>query len=360
MTTVTTGPVNAQSASPDAAASAASASPAASSAADGPVAIVIHGGAGTIRRDNMSAEKETAYREALNRALSAGHDVLTGGGSAVDAVVAAITTMEDDSLFNAAKGAVFTSETTVELDASIMNGETRQAGALTGVKHIRNPIELARTIMNESVHVMLAQEGAETFAKQQGFEMVPNEYFYTERRRRAAERARENGPTGDVRLPDSYDPETAEEDAPLDEEKFGTVGAVALDQNGNIAAGTSTGGTTNKRFGRIGDSPIIGAGTYADNETCGVSATGHGEYFIRAAAAHSVAARMKFGDLSLAEAARITVMEELPAMPPNGGSGGLIALDAEGNIAMPFNTSGMYRGYVDTAGNQVVKIYEDE
>ena len=354
---VTGAPVNAQSSatsSPDASASTAA------SAANGPVAIVIHGGAGTIRRENMSTEKEAAYREALNRALSAGHDVLTGGGSAVDAVVAAITTMEDDSLFNAAKGAVFTSENTVELDASIMDGETRQAGALTGVKHIRNPIELARTIMNESVHVMLAQEGAETFAEQQGFEMVPNEYFYTERRRRAAERARENGPTGDVRLPDSYDPETAEEDAPLDEEKFGTVGAVALDQNGNIAAGTSTGGTTNKRFGRIGDSPIIGAGTYADNETCGVSATGHGEYFIRAAAAHSVAARMKFGGMSLAEAARVTVMEELPALPPDGGSGGLIALDAEGNIAMPFNTPGMYRGYVDTDGNQVVKIYEDE
>ena len=334
---------------------AASASP---SNADDPVAIVIHGGAGTIRRADMSAEQDSMYRAALNRALSAGHDVLTDGGAAVDAVVAAITTMEDDSLFNAAKGAVFTSENTVELDASIMDGETRQAGALTGVKHIRNPIELARTIMNESVHVMLAQEGAETFARQQGFDMVENEYFYTERRQRAAEKARENGPTGDASLPDSYDPETAEDAGGRG--KFGTVGAVALDQDGNIAAGTSTGGTTNKRFGRIGDSPIIGAGTYADNETCGVSATGHGEYFIRAAAAHSVAARMKFAGMSVEEAARVTVMDELPAMPPNGGSGGVIALDAEGNIAMPFNTQGMYRGYVDTDGNRAVMIYEDE
>jgi beta-aspartyl-peptidase (threonine type) len=205
---------------------------------------------------------------------------------------------------------------------------------------------------------MLAQEGAETFARQQGFDMVENEYFYTERRRRAAERARENGPTGDANLPDSYDPETAEDAG--ERGKFGTVGAVALDRNGNIAAGTSTGGTTNKRFGRIGDSPIIGAGTYADNETCGVSATGHGEYFIRAAAAHSVAARMKFAGMSVEEAARVTVMDELPAMPPNGGSGGVIALDAEGNIAMPFNTQGMYRGYVDTDGNRAVMIYNDE
>ena len=330
----------------------------AASSADAPVAIVIHGGAATIRRADMSAEQDSMYRAALNRALSAGHDVLTDGGTAVGAVVAAITTMEDDALFNAAKGAVFTSENTVELDASIMDGGTRQAGALTGVKHIRNPIELARTIMNESVHVMLAQEGAETFARQQGFDMVENEYFYTERRRRAAEKARENGPTGDANLPDSYDPETAEDAG--ERGTFGTVGAVALDQDGNIAAGTSTGGTTNKRFGRIGDSPIIGAGTYADNETCGVSATGHGEYFIRAAAAHSVAARMKFAGMSVEEAARVTVMDELPALPPDGGSGGVIALDADGNIAMPFNTQGMYRGYVDTDGNRAVMIYNDE
>jgi len=328
----------------------------AQSTSSGDVAIVIHGGAGTIERSAMTDAQEQAYRAALRTALQNGHDVLTSGGSATDAVVAAITTMEDDSLFNAAKGAVFTSENTVELDASIMDGATRNAGALTGVKHIRNPIRLAQTIMNESVHVMMAQEGAETFAKQHGFEMVPNEYFYTERRRRAAERAREDsGPTGDANLPDSFDPD----DLP-DDHKFGTVGAVALDQNGNLAAGTSTGGTTNKRFGRVGDSPIIGAGTYADNRTCGVSATGHGEYFIRAAVAHEISARMRHGGLSVQEAARQVVMEELPQMPPNGGSGGVIAMDAEGNIAMPFNTSGMYRGSIGTDGTLTVKIYGDE
>jgi len=326
-----------------------------SSSASNDVAIVIHGGAGTIERDDMTDEQEAAYRDALRAALQNGHDVLTRGGSAMDAVVAAITTMEDNPLFNAAKGAVFTSENTVELDASIMDGETRMAGALTGVKHIRNPITLARTILEESVHVMMAQEGAEAFAKQHGFEMVPNEYFYTERRREQAEQAREesgDGATGSIHLPDSTDPSHTH--------KFGTVGAVALDQDGNIAAGTSTGGTTNKRFGRVGDSPIIGAGTYADNETCGVSSTGHGEYFIRAAVAHEISARMKHGAMSLQEAASSVVHEELPQMPPNGGSGGVISLDAEGNIAMPFNTAGMYRGYVDTDGTLVVKIYEDE
>ena len=313
------------------------------------VAIVIHGGAGTIERDAMTDEQDAAYRDALETALQNGHDVLTNGGSAMDAVVAAITTMEDNPLFNAAKGAVFTSENTVELDASIMDGETRMAGALTGVKHIRNPITLARTILNESVHVMMAQEGAEAFAKQHGFDMVPNDYFYTERRREQAEEAR-GEETGDLRLPDSIDPS----------HKFGTVGAVALDQNGNIAAGTSTGGMTNKRFGRVGDSPIIGAGTYADNATCGVSATGHGEYFIRAAVAHEISARMKHGGLSVDEAASSVIHDELPTMPPNGGSGGVIALDAQGNISMPFNTAGMYRGFVDTEGTLTVKIYKDE
>ena len=317
------------------------------------VAIVIHGGAGTIERDDMTDAQDAAYRTALQTALESGHEVLTSGGSATDAVVAAITTMEDNPLFNAAKGAVFTSENTVELDASIMDGETRMAGALTGVKHIKNPITLARTILDESVHVMMAQEGAETFAKQHGFEMVPNDYFYTERRREQAERARESAgeeETGHLRLPDSIDPS----------HKFGTVGAVALDQTGTVAAGTSTGGTTNKRFGRVGDSPIIGAGTYANNATCGVSATGHGEYFIRAAVAHEISARMKHGGMTVDEAASSVVHDELPDMPPNGGSGGVIALDAQGNISTPFNTAGMYRGYIDTDGTLTVKIYKDE
>lgn len=317
------------------------------------VAIVIHGGAGTISRDAMTDAQDAAYREALRTALQAGHDVLTSGGSAVDAVEAAIVTMEDNPLFNSGKGAVFTSEGTVELDASIMEGRTRTAGALTGVTTIKNPIRLARTIMEESVHVMMAQEGAEAFAAQHGLETVANEYFYTERRRRALERMQEqddSGDTGDAGTVPPLDPS----------HKFGTVGAVALDQTGTIAAATSTGGMTNKRFGRVGDSPIIGAGTYADNETCGVSATGHGEYFIRAAVAHDISARMKHGGASLQEAANAVIMDELPTMAPDGGTGGVIALDADGNIAMPFNTEGMYRGYVDTEGTLVVRIYGDE
>lgn len=313
------------------------------------VALVIHGGAGTILPDNMTDEQEQAYRAALRTALETGYGVLTDGGSSVDAVVAALQTMEDSPLFNAGKGAVFTSENTVELDASIMEGETLNAGALTGVKHIKNPIALARLIMEESPHVMMAGEGAEAFAREHEVEFVDNEYFYTERRRRQAEEARQR----DAQEED----ETGRRDAGPDADKFGTVGAVALDQAGNLAAGTTTGGMTNKRFGRVGDSPIIGAGTYADNATCGVSATGHGEYFIRAAVAHDIAARMAYGGQSLGEAAEAVIMEKLPAM---GGTGGVVALDREGNIAMPFNTPGMYRGYIDTEGNMVVRIYRED
>lgn len=327
----------------------------AQSDASAPVAIVIHGGAGTILPENMTDGQEQAYRAALRTALETGHEVLTNGGGSVDAVVVALQTMEDSPLFNAGKGAVFTSENTVELDASIMDGRTRNAGALAGVKHIRNPIALARLIMEESVHVMMAGEGAETFAREHDVTFVENEYFYTERRREQAEAARRqeaeenSGASGAHR-----------DDRRPDADKFGTVGAVALDQDGNLAAGTTTGGTTNKRFGRIGDSPIIGAGTYADNETCGVSATGHGEYFIRGAVAHDIAARMKHGSMTVNEAARTVVMGELPQMSPDGGTGGVIAMDREGNIAMPFNTPGMYRGYIDTEGNQVIRIYERE
>lgn len=316
-------------------------------------AIVIHGGAGTILPENMTPEQEEAYRSALQTALETGHEVLQQGGTSVEAVESALRTMEDSPLFNAGKGAVFTSENTVELDASIMDGETLSAGALTGVKHIRNPISLARLIMEESVHVMMAQEGAEAFAEQHGMEMVENSYFYTERRRQQAEDARED---------DSGDAD-AKNDAPdlrPDQDKFGTVGAAALDQNGNLAAGTTTGGMTNKRFGRVGDSPIIGAGTYADNASCAVSATGHGEYFIRAAVAHDICARMEHGGMTLQEAAESVIMDKLPKMHPDGGSGGVIALDRDGNIAMPFNTPGMYRGYIDAEGNMVIRIYKDE
>lgn len=330
---------------------------------DAPVAIVIHGGAGTILPENMTDETEMQYRDALTQALQTGHKILEDGGSSMDAVVQTLMVLEDSPLFNAGKGAVFTSEGTVELDASIMDGATRNAGALTGVTNVRNPIQLARAILEHSRHVMMSGAGAEAFAKEQGFEDTPNEYFYTERRREALRRAqsREESPTGDAGDAMHFDEKRTDE-TPLDDDpraepnKFGTVGAVALDRNGDIAAGTSTGGMTNKRFGRVGDSPIIGAGTYAHNETCGVSATGHGEYFIRGAVAHDIAARMRYGGMSLKEAADSVVMEELPGIG-EGGSGGVIALDADGNIAMPFNTPGMYRGYVDTDGNLVVQIY---
>ena len=298
-------------------------------------AIIIHGGAGGMTQANMSAEQQKVYRAALRTALEEGHAVLQNGGSALDAVEAAITTMESDTLFNAARGAVLTSEQTVELDASIMDGETRNAGALTGVMTVKHPIRLARTIMTESTHVMMAQEGAETFAQEHGLETVANDYFIIESRRRISG-----------------------EGAPRFEgaDKFGTVGAVALDEDGNLAAGTSTGGISNKRFGRVGDSPIIGAGTYASNESVAVSATGQGEYYIRSVAAHNVAARVRFGGTSLQEAARAAV-EEAEAL---GGVGGVIVLDPEGNMAMPFTTSGMFRAYVTPDGTTEVRIFKDE
>jgi beta-aspartyl-peptidase (threonine type) len=297
--------------------------------------MIIHGGAGGMTQESMSAEQQQMYRAALRTALTEGHSVLTDGGSALDAVEAAITTLESDTLFNAARGAVLTSENTVELDASIMDGETRNAGALTGVMTVKHPIRLARTIMTESKHVMMAQEGAETFAEEHGLETVTNDYFIIDSRR-----------------PSSGDGAPRFEGS----DKFGTVGAVALDQDGNLAAGTSTGGISNKRFGRVGDSPIIGAGTYASNESVAVSATGQGEYYIRSVAAHNVAARVRFGDASLQEAARATV-EEAEAL---GGVGGVIVLDPEGNMAMPFTTSGMFRAYVTPDGTTEVRIFKDE
>lgn len=317
--------------------------------------IVLHGGAGTINRGDMSDEVEQAYRDALGEALRTGYAVLESGGASLDAVVAAIQVMEASPLFNAAKGAVFTNAKTVELDASIMEGATRNAGAVAGVKRIKSPILAARAVMEQSPHVMLAGDGADTFAEEQGLEMVANDYFYTARRLRQIERRleQEEGPSGG----DGVDPvvEADEQQAPLIK-KFGTVGAVALDREGHLAAGTSTGGMTNKRWGRIGDSPVIGAGTYADDATCAVSATGHGEYFIRAAIAHDISAIMRYAGLDLVPAASAVIHGTLTEM---GGTGGVIALDAEGNIAMPFNTDGMYRGYIDRDGEMVVQIYRD-
>lgn len=298
-------------------------------------AIVIHGGAGGMTEDAMSSEQKTAYRTALRSAVEEGHEVLTDGGSAMDAVEAAITTMETDSLFNSGRGAVLTSENTVELDAAIMDGDTRNSGALTGVKTVKHPIRLARTIMTESEHVMMAQEGAETFAEDNGLELVNNEYFIIQSRRSSSG---DGAPSFDQSQRD----------------KFGTVGAVALDQDGNLAAGTSTGGISNKRFGRVGDSPIIGAGTYASNESVAVSATGQGEYYIRSVAAHNVASRVRFGDASLQDAARAAV-EEAERL---GGVGGVIVLDPEGNMAMPFTTQGMFRAYVSQDGTTKVRIFK--
>ncbi|MFO8098994.1 MAG: isoaspartyl peptidase/L-asparaginase [Salinibacter sp.] len=307
----------------------------ASAQADGgETALLIHGGAGGMSEDAMSEARQKTYKKALRAALQNGNDVLQEGGSALDAVEAVITTMESDTLFNSGRGAVLTNQNTAELDAAIMDGDTRNAGALTGVKTVKHPIRLARTIMTESEHVMMAQDGAETFAEEHGLELVENEYFITDRRRSGA---------GD----DAHVEETAAE-------KFGTVGAVALDQDGDLAAGTSTGGISNKRFGRIGDSPIVGAGTYASNKSVAVSATGQGEFYIRSVAAHNVASRVRHGGASVQEAARAAV-EEAEAL---GGVGGLIVLDPEGNMATPFTTSGMFRASVDTDGNTAVRIFD--
>ena len=307
-------------------------------------ALVIHGGAGTILPDKITPEKEAELRERLNAALDAGETVLKNGGTSTEAVVAAIQLMEDSPLFNAGVGAVYTHDFTHELDASIMEGSDQSAGAVAGVRTIKSPIAAALAVLKDSPHVMLSGAGAETFAEQQGLEMVPNTHFNTAHRRKSLENLLEKN---DKRIGLTQ----AESDY-----IFGTVGCVALDKRGNITAGTSTGGMTNKRYGRIGDSPVIGAGTYADNATCGVSSTGHGEYFIRYAVAYDIAARMAYGGASLAEAADAIVMEKLVA---KAGSGGIIALDKYGNVAMPFNTPGMYRGYAKP-GERYVGMYREE
>ncbi len=308
--------------------------------------LALHGGAGVIERGSMTPEREAAYRAKLEEALRAGHTVLAAGGSSIDAITATLPILEDSPLFNAGRGAVFTSEGTVELDASIMDGATLEAGAVAGVKHVRNPILLARRVMEDSPHVMMVGDGAEAFAEQEGFEAVPNDYFYTDERREALDRVQEQerSTSGDLgRPPEAW-------------QMTGTVGAVALDQNGHLAAATSTGGMTNKRYGRVGDSPIIGAGTYADDRTCAVSATGHGEYFIRLAIAHDISARMMYLGASVTDAAAAVIHERLTDL---GGTGGVIAMDGEGHVAMPFNTPGMFRGMIDADGGVTIEIYGD-
>ena len=291
-------------------------------------AIAIHGGAGTITRKNMTAETEAAYRSKLEEALNIGSIILENGGTSLDAVVAAISIMEDSELFNAGKGAVFTNAGTNELDASIMDGSNLLAGAVAGVKTVKNPITAARKVMENTWHVMLSGEGADQFAKEQNLEIVDPSYFYTQRRWDYLKK--------------------------VQAEKYGTVGCVALDKNGNIAAGTSTGGMTNKKWNRIGDAPIIGAGTYANNKSCAVSSTGWGEYFIRGVVAYDIAALMEYKNLSIRKAAK-TVIEKISKM---GGDGGVIAIDNQGNIAMEMNTSGMYRAHINSKGEIDVKIYK--
>ena len=310
------------------------------------VGLVIHGGAGTIERSEMTSARERQYHAALERALAAGYEILKKGGSSLDATEAAVRVLEDDPHFNAGKGAVFTSAGTNEMDAAIMDGKTLKAGAVASLKHIKNPINLARLVMEKSGHVMMDGEGAEAFAAANGIELVDQKYFYTEERWQALQKikAAEKHRTGS----------TGKAFVITDQDRHGTVGAVALDQNGNLAAATSTGGTTNKRAGRVGDSPIIGAGTYANNASCAVSATGDGEYFIRGTVGHDISALMEYRGMPLKEAAQ-TVLDKVAKL---GGSGGLIAIDREGNIALPFNTSGMYRAYVDPTGKFVVEIYK--
>lgn len=313
---------------------------------------VIHGGAGTITKQNMTRELEESYQAKLKEALVTGYQILKDGKHGLDAIEAAIRLLEDSPLFNAGKGAVLTSVGTVELDASIMEGNSLKAGSVASLKHIKNPISLARLVMEKSPHVMMVSSGAEEFAKQLGIEMMPNEYFLTERRQKELQKKRDD----DKKKQSHFsNPLSLRQASRIGPEKYGTVGAVALDRAGNLSAGTSTGGISNKRFGRVGDSPIIGAGTYANNRTCAVSCTGDGEYFIRSVVAHDISALIEYKGISLKEAAQIA----LDKAEKLGGKGGLIAMDRNGQVTMPFNTSGMYRGSIGADGKPFVAIYGD-
>jgi L-asparaginase / beta-aspartyl-peptidase len=303
--------------------------------------LAIHGGAGTLPRVEAVGDLQRQYRAGLGAALDIGYAVLESGGSSLEAVSRAVMSLEDNPLFNAGRGAVFTLEGRNELDAAIMEGGTLQAGAVCGVMHVKNPIALAREVMEHSDHVMLAGAGAEEFALSRGFSLVPQSYFYTQERWRQLERIRSGDPVLSA----------------LTISHVGTVGAVALDSSGMLAAATSTGGMTGKRFQRIGDSPIIGAGTYADNRSCAVSATGHGEVFIRAAVAHDIGARMRFGGRALSTAVREVVLEELPALH---GEGGVIAIDTRGEIVMEFNSEGMFRASRKQGESAQVAIYRSD
>lgn len=314
-------------------------------------AIVIHGGAGTINQANMTPAQLAEYERTLKAAVDSGYQVLEQGGSSLDAVTSAVLILEDSPLFNAGKGAVYTYEGGHELDASIMRGDTLAAGAVAGVTNVKNPVLLARAVMEKSEHVMLAGKGAEQFAKEQQLELVPNSYFNTEFRLKALEKARESlkkqPQQAMLRLSPHWQAEW----------NMGTVGAVALDKQGNLAAATSTGGMTAKRYGRIGDAPIIGAGNFADNSSCAVSATGHGEFFIRYRVAADICARVKYGGISAADAADQVIMRDLKNV---GGTGGVIVIDKNGNISWPFNTEGMYRAKRSAGQAAVVAIFQED
>jgi L-asparaginase / beta-aspartyl-peptidase len=303
--------------------------------AQNPYALAIHGGAGVMSRDRMSAERQQEYTHHLDKALNIGDSILKNGGSAADAVVEVVSYLEDCPLFNAGKGAVFTHQGTIELDASIMDGSSLNAGAIAGVTDIKNPIKAVRLVMDKSVHVMLSGKGASAFAREQGLEMVKNKYFFTKERHESLKRLQKQERKRNMN------------------DNHGTVGCVALDQMGNLCAGTSTGGMMNKKYGRIGDSPIIGAGTWADNRSCAVSSTGHGEYFIRLTVARDVASQMEYKNMDIHQAGN-TVLEKLTQM---GGTGGFIAIDAKGNITMPFNTTGMFRGFAKSTGEKEIAIF---
>jgi L-asparaginase / beta-aspartyl-peptidase len=300
------------------------------------ITLVIHGGAGTILRENMSPEMEKAYMDKLSEALQSGYAILESGGSALDAVENAVKILEDSPLFNAGKGAVFNADGIQEMDASIMDGSNLQAGAVAGVRNIKNPIVAARKVMENSNHVLLTGEGAQDFAKLQAVEMVTPEYFFDETRWNQFRKIK-----GDTQQT---------------ENKHGTVGAVARDKYGNLAAATSTGGMTNKKYGRIGDSPLIGAGTYANNNTCAVSATGHGEFFIRGVVCYDISALMEYKNMNLTEAANEVIQNKLTAI---GGTGGIIGVDSKGNLVMTFNTPGMYRAYKSSDDKSEILIYKD-
>ncbi|MEW7289254.1 isoaspartyl peptidase/L-asparaginase family protein [Aquimarina sp. 2304DJ70-9] len=312
--------------------------------------IVIHGGAGTILKENMTPEKETTYKAKLEEAIKTGHAILKNGGTSLEAVEKTINILEDSPLFNAGKGAVFTYNETNELDASIMDGSTLNAGAVAGVSTVKNPINLAKEVMLNSPHVLLSGRGAEQFAKERNLEIVDPGYFYTEDRMKVLKRIKDKPNHADSKSATSfYDPI-------IKDSKFGTVGCAALDKHGNLAAGTSTGGMTAKKWNRIGDSPIIGAGTYANNATCAVSSTGWGEYFIRGMVAYDISAMMEYKGISLEEASKEVIQNKLTNL---GGTGGIVAIDHKGNVSMEFNTAGMYRATMNEAGELTIGIYKE-